>query len=576
MRDVEVVVNDAQLAEALTYCDNAGTAAFDTEGVYPDVEEFDTFNVFDGKTIGYSLAAGDRAWYIPLEHGGVFFREKVVLPWKCNVVCHNLKHEITAAGLEQGKGPVWGVEDTMLLAFLLGRPKIGLKELTGRTDSFDVIKAGRSLDQVPLMELARYAAEDARGCLQLFEEYKQSWAYTSEAYRLDLDVTWVIAAMERRGMHLSDGAAVLAQKLQGEMRALEDEWEFLFPGVDIGSPSQLRQYFYGSGLWTTEGVELTDKKKEPKVDHAALQCQLAFPENHLGRIAAEIKLSWQDRAKIVSTYTNTLLGAQARYSDGRLHPSYSITRTATGRFACSRPNLQNIPVRSELGREVKRLFVPARDAVFVSADYSQIELRMLAHLAPNGKLAEAYRKGADVHQQTADLVGVTRDMGKTGNFAVVYGAGGKKLAKAFHSSEEEAMDFVRGYAEAYPEVKELRDRVVKAATARGYVKTLTGRRRYLPDLQSGNKYRRWAAERRAFNTPIQGGAADIVKMGMVAAHKAGLPIVGQVHDEVLLESPEGKAEQHCGTLKRCLEDAYDLKVPLVAEPKIGRNWGECK
>jgi DNA polymerase-1 len=118
--------------------------------------------------------------------------------------------------------------------------------------------------------------------------------------------------------------------------------------------------------------------------------------------------------------------------------------------------------------------------------------------------------------------------------------------------------------------------VVKAATARGYVKTLTGRRRYLPDLQSGNKYKRWAAERRAFNTPIQGGAADIVKMGMVAAHNAGLPIVGQVHDEVLLESPEGKAEQHTLTLKGCLEDAYDLKVPLVAEPKIGRNWGECK
>jgi DNA polymerase I len=276
---------------------------------------------------------------------------------------------------------------------------------------------------------------------------------------------------------------------------------------------------------------------------------------------------------------------------GRLHTSFNQTVAATGRLSSSDPNLQNIPIRREMGAEIRRGFIPAEGHVFVSADYSQIELRILAHYSEDEAFVEAFRADADIHRQTAALIfgvepeGVTREMrdrAKTVNFAVIYGIGPFSLAQRLGISNAEAKEFIDRYFERFPGVRRYLDEQIEFARTHGYVETLTGRRRYIPEIASRNFNIRAFGERAATNAPIQGSSADLIKIAMIEIHRA-LAAVGaparmllQVHDELLFEAPRDSADEVLLLVKQKMESAAELRVPLVVESGVGKNWLECK
>jgi DNA polymerase-1 len=275
---------------------------------------------------------------------------------------------------------------------------------------------------------------------------------------------------------------------------------------------------------------------------------------------------------------------------GRIHTSLNQTITETGRLSSSNPNLQNIPVRSELGRQIRRAFVAAPDHVLVSADYSQIELRLLAHFSQDPVLIEAFRNGQDIHTRTAmEVFGVAaeavdgdmRRMAKTVNFGIIYGLSAFGLAQRLHISNEEARAYIEGYFSRYPRVKQYLDSIIVQAREQGYVTTLLQRRRYLPEISHSNRTVREAAERTAINMPFQGSASDLIKLAMVRLHQQiqaeHLPcaLLLQIHDELLFEIPTAAVDEIIPRIKTTMEGVWSLQVPLTVDIGQGTNWAEA-
>ena len=302
-------------------------------------------------------------------------------------------------------------------------------------------------------------------------------------------------------------------------------------------------------------------------------------------------LEHRQLSKLQSTYIDTLPDL-INPDTGRIHSSLNQTGTVTGRLSSSDPNLQNIPTRTTMGRRVREAFVAEEGCTLFAADYSQVELRILAHVSEDAALLEAFARDEDIHAFTASrvfevpLAEVTPEMrriAKTTNFAIVYGVTGYGLAQQTSLSPEQATDFIRTYFDRYPQVKAYLDRCKAQAAELGYVETLLGRRRYFPELQSDRKAHaglRAAAERMAINMPIQGTAADIIKIAMIRLHEQlnarqlrSRPLL-QVHDELLLEVPDNELEQVSALVVEIMEHAYPLKVPLKVDCKAGHNWGQ--
>jgi DNA polymerase-1 len=295
-------------------------------------------------------------------------------------------------------------------------------------------------------------------------------------------------------------------------------------------------------------------------------------------------LEWRALTKLKSTYVDALPEAMdAR--DGRVHTTFDQTGAATGRLASFDPNLQNIPIRTPQGRAIRRAFAAAPGCVLVGADYSQIELRVLAHLSGDPALVEAFRAGEDIHAATArrifkitgDVPPELRARAKVVNFGVLYGMGARSLAQQMGLELKEAKEFIDGYFTAFAGVRRYLDATLEQARERGWVATLLGRRRYLPELRSGHGAERAFAERVAVNTPIQGSAADLVKLAMLCVHRAlekrtGSRLLLQVHDELLLECPQGEAEAVAGVVRREMEGCYPLHVPLTVSIGTGPTW----
>jgi DNA polymerase-1 len=301
-------------------------------------------------------------------------------------------------------------------------------------------------------------------------------------------------------------------------------------------------------------------------------------------------LEYRQLDKLQSTYVSALPRLVNPHTR-RLHTTYNQTVASTGRLSSTEPNLQNIPIRRELGAEIRRGFVPADGYVFVSADYSQIELRILAHYSEDVAFVEAFRSGADIHRQTAalvfgveaaDVTRLMRDRAKTVNFAVIYGIGSFSLAQQIGVSNAEAKEFIDRYFERFPGVRTYLDKQVELARERGYIETLTRRRRYIPEIRSRNFNIRSFGERVATNAPIQGTAADLIKIAMIDIDRAirtegsGARMLLQVHDELLLESPRGEVEATLELVRSRMQNAAELSVPLVVESGVGENWLECK
>jgi DNA polymerase-1 len=273
----------------------------------------------------------------------------------------------------------------------------------------------------------------------------------------------------------------------------------------------------------------------------------------------------------------------------RIHSSFRQAVAATGRLSSSDPNLQNIPIRTDQGAEIRKGFVPADGFVFVTADYSQIELRILAHFSGDPAFVEAFRSGADIHRQTAaimfgvavaDVSGEMRAAAKTVNFATIYGIGAFALSHQLGTSVQEAKEFIENYFVRFPDVRKYLDEQIEKARATGYVETISGRRRYIPEINSRNYNIRQFGERAATNAPVQGSAADIIKLAMIAIHRetagTGIRMLLQVHDELVFESPIDQAEEARLLITRLMESAFPLSVPLEVVTGIGSDWFSCK
>jgi DNA polymerase-1 len=487
------------------------------------------------------------------------------------------------------------------MAWLLGKrgsekSPLGLKALAKTylnmdMRSFEDVAKGKTFDLLHPKDAIDYACDDAYAALKLGLAWSREMHHVpsiEKTYReVDLPFIRVLLDMEMRGVGVdSQGLCDVYESIQPRLDEIVRKWGELFPGVSISSPKQISAALYG-GVWSTAGVKEratgydTSKRAVMIARDRAIR---AAGADSIGALAADLKLEYQYLHKQASTYTLGLVEIANQYPDKRLHPSFMQTGTATGRLSSSYPNAQNISVHSQLGIDTLRCLIPSEGSALISADYSQIELRVLAHMS-GGALRAEYLAGADVHQSTADLVGCTRDQAKTLNFAMLYGAHNKKLAEQLGIGVGRAKELREGFWRGRPEVLELQQSILENARDVGYVETLLGHRRYIPELVEfagrdtrympfEEKLRLWGAERQAFNTVIQGGAADIVRLGMIKAHQRGLRMITQIHDDIIIESDN--PDEDAATLRECLESAYPLYVPLVAEPKIGYDWAELK
>lgn len=402
---------------------------------------------------------------------------------------------------------------------------------------------------------------------------------------IEMPLVPVLAKMERAGMlvdpdrlhSLSEGLATKIAEVERSIRDLAGDETF-----NIGSPMQLSHVLFDVMGLPTKGLKKT--KRGYYSTNAKVLSDLAR-DHEIVRLI----LDWREKSKIKSTYLDTL--GPLRRGDGRVHTTYNQTITATGRLSSSDPNLQNIPTRSELGRTVKTAFSAGEGSVFLAVDYSQIELRLLAHLSGDEHLVRAFNEGEDFHAETAARVfgvpvsEVTPDLrsrAKAVNFGIVYGQQAYGLSQSLHISMAEARDMIDRYYEAYPGVRTFLDNVVARAKQTGYAETMYGRRRHIPELKAKNPQLRGFGERTAMNHPMQGTAADIIKIAMARVSRRleeegfAAHMILQVHDELDFECPVNEVERLTTMVRDVMEHVVDLRVPLIAEASTGITWADAK
>ncbi len=605
----ELVQDIAQLKKWVARGTEVGVLAVDTET--------DSLTPSTTKMVGISLAtAPGQACYIPLGHvsaaagelslGGEVPRQlatqDVVALLKPLLedpailkVGQNIKFDLQVFG--QHGITVAPFDDTMLLSYALdnGLHGHGMDELSAtflghKPIAFsEVCGSGKNqitFDQVPLDKACAYAAEDADVTLRLWQLFKPRLALEHRAAlyeTIERPFVPVIAQMEHDGVVIDAGVLRgLSQTFALKMSELEAEIMAL-AGIEfnVGSPKQLGEVLFDK-LALPGGVK--GKTGAYSTDADVLE-ELAGA----GHAIAQKVLDWRGYAKLRSTYTEAL-PQQINPRTGRVHTSFSLVGTSTGRLSSSDPNLQNIPIRTEDGRSIRRAFIAPPGHKLLSIDYSQIELRLLAHMADIPALKDAFIHGVDIHAKTAsEVFGVPlaemtpelRRRAKAINFGIIYGISSFGLARQLGISQSEAGAFIKIYFERFPELKTYMDRTKDQCKSQGFVQTLFGRVVHIPTIRDKNPARRSFAERQAINAPLQGTAADIMKRAMIrippALAAAGLAakMVLQVHDELLFEVPDAEVEATGKLVKEIMQDAAQLNVPLIAEIGVADNWAEA-
>ena len=550
--------------------------------------------------VGISPAKGE-AYYVPLGHaqGSVDGAEArkllgpVLADPRIPKAVHDAKHDLIV--LDRAGWTLGGMDfDTLVASYLLDpESSHRLEDLArarlGETMASRAELEGRGAKQRPLREappdtLGRFAAEDADMTLRLrdlFVPELQGLELASLFHDVEMPLLYVLTNMERTGVAIdSQALAAMSGRLVRELERLEEACRQAADcAFNINSPSQLAEVLFERlalprGKRTKTGYSTDSEVLE------GLRAVHPLP----GLI-----LEYRQISKMKSTYVDTL-PAMLHPETGRVHARFNQAVAATGRLSSSDPNLQNIPVRTELGREVRRAFIPGEPGwVLVSADYSQIELRIMAHLSRDPVLLEAFRRNIDVHRDTAGrLFGMApesvsdqqRNLAKTVNFGILYGQGPFGLARTLGISSSEASTFIQNYKAQYAGVVGYLDRTLAQARRSGYVTTLLNRRRFLPALKFKSAAARAAAERLAINTPIQGSAADLIKVAMVnlarrlEAEGFRARLLMQVHDELVLEAPREEAETLSTLVRETMEKALQLDVPIVVNVGVGANWAE--
>lgn len=595
------ILTEAELQPWLARLESAELFAFDTETT--------SLDYMQAKLVGVSFAIepGEAA-YVPCGHDYMGAPEQISaerLVELLKPLLESDKPQKIGQNLKYDKNVLanYGVDlrgiafDTMLESYLLDSvatrhdmDSLALKYLDYKTTKFEDI-AGKGVkqltfNQIKLEEAGPYAAEDADITLRL---HRALWPQLAEQQgpkqvftNLEVPLISVLSKIERNGALID--AKVLGEQsveLSARLIGLEKQaFDLAGEEFNLSSPKQL-------GVILFEKLELPVIKKTPK--GAASTAEAVLQELALNYELPKVLMEYRGLAKLKSTYTDKL-PLMINPISGRVHTSYHQAVTATGRLSSSDPNLQNIPIRTQEGRRVRQAFIARPGYKMVAADYSQIELRIMAHLSGDKGLMNAFEKGLDVHKATAaevfgvELADVTTDMRRSAkaiNFGLIYGMSAFGLAKQLDVGRYEAQQYIDTYFERYPGVQQYMDNIRAQAHEQGYVETLQGRRLYLPEINTRNKMRQQAAERTAINAPMQGTAADIIKAAMIAVDEWLLRdnidalLVMQVHDELVLEVAEDQVDAISAKLCELMSAAADLKVPLLVESGTGNNWDEA-
>ncbi|MBI3376152.1 MAG: DNA polymerase I [Betaproteobacteria bacterium] len=598
-RRYSMIADETALRALIAHLETAGLVGFDTEttGLEPMV----------AKLVGMSFALERDAYYLPLAHEypgapeqfGVERALTLLRPWLENPlrakVGQNLKfdlhilanHGIRLAGI---------THDTLLESYVYeGHERHDLETLARRHLSWETISyddvTGKGASRIPfyavdVQRATEYAAEDADCTLAVHEALHPRVAADAKlAYvyeRLEMPVLPVLFEMERNGVLLDSGRLeAQSHELGREMLELEQKaYAAAGQPFNLNSPKQIQEILF-------DRQKLPVKKKTPSG-------QPSTDEDVLSELALDyplpkLLLEFRGLAKLKSTYTDKLPRMVDRHT-GRVHTTYSQAVAVTGRLASNDPNLQNIPIRTPQGRRIREAFIAPPGSKIVSADYSQIELRIMAHISGDAGLVKAFERGDDVHRATAaEVFGVPlgqvsadeRRAAKTINFGLIYGMSAFGLAQNLGIERATAQAYIDSYFNRYPGVARYMQETRELARNRGYVETVFGRRLWLPEIRSGGPQRRQAAERAAINAPMQGTAADLIKLAMIAVHawlakeKLATLLIMQVHDELVLEVPEGELESVKEGVRELMQSVAKLDVALVVDVGVGENWDQA-
>ena len=597
----ETILTQQQFKQWLERLEKAELFAFDTETTSLDYSKAEIVGV------SFAVTPGQAA-YIPLAHhytGAPDQLNRTEILEKLRPLLENpdkaklgqnlkydthvlANHGITLRGI---------AHDTMLESYVLNSTATKhnmddlAKEYLGVTTIHYEDVAGKGAKQIPFQEVAieeaaPYAAEDADITLQLhqvlmakLQPHPSLLALYSE---IEIPLIGVLARIESNGV-LIDTAMLAQQSLElaSHIVALEQlAHDFAGHTFNLGSPKQIQNILYDE-----QKIPVIKKtpKGQPSTEESVLQeLALEYP-------LPKLILEYRSLSKLKSTYTDKL-PQQVDDKTGRIHTSYHQAVAATGRLSSSNPNLQNIPIRSEEGRKIRQAFIAPQGYKIVAADYSQIELRIMAHLSADAGLLKAFSAGEDVHRATAsEVFGVALDQvttdlrrsAKAINFGLIYGMSSFGLAQQLGLSRSQAQSYIDLYFTRYPGVKNYMDSIREQAREQGYVETLFGRRLYLPEIKSRNAARRQYAERTAINAPMQGTAADIIKRAMIKTdqwlleEKPDAKMIMQVHDELVFEAAEDQVDNYSAIIRNMMSSAADLNVPLIVDIGVGNNWDEA-
>jgi DNA polymerase-1 len=607
----EAVFDEAALEQWIAAAYEKGVVAVDTET--------DALDAMGAALVGVSLSVeAGRACYIPLGHGAKGLAlddaetsKQIALDKAIRLlkplledesvlkVGQNLKYDMHVFA-RHGVN-VFPIEDTMLMSYALdcgvhghGMDELAELHLHHKTVKFsDVVGTGKnqkSFDEVAIAKATEYAAEDADITLRLYRHLKprlSAEGKTTVYETLERPLVPVIAGMEREGVKIDPAllARLSSDFAQRMARHEAEAHELAGENFNMASPKQISEILFGklglpggkktsTGAWSTSADILED---------------LAAAGHELPRAI----LDWRGLAKLKSTYSDALPAAINKET-GRVHTSYSLAATTTGRLASTEPNLQNIPIRTEDGRKIRTAFVPEKGNVLVSADYSQIELRLLAHIADLKSMKEAFANGVDIHAMTAsEMFGVpvegmdpmVRRRAKAINFGIIYGISAFGLANQLGIERGEAKAYIDSYFIKFPGIRKYMDDTIASAKKHGFVETIFGRRTHVGGVNDKNPAMRGYGERQAINAPIQGAAADVIRRAMIrmpaALNDAGLSakMLLQVHDELVFECPKAEADTLINVARRVMEKApfpaVELSVPLVVDARAGANWEEA-
>jgi DNA polymerase-1 len=596
-----IIDTDKKLSDLVKALNKAKIISFDTETTSTEEMRADI--------VGISLAVNEgEGYYIPIGHNSgnnlplKQVIEALIPPMtnpKIGKIAHNAKYDyiiLAKAGLTVT--PL--TFDTMLAEFIIdpSSRNLGLKNLAfvklgdEMTHIEELIGKGKkqiSMAEVAIESVAPYAVADAESTLRLLPiEEKELKRVNGEKllHEIDLPLTPILAAMQMEGISLDlPFFEKMSKELTKRLGEIEKQvYDMVGKPFNINSTQQLSDV-----LFKTLGLEPPDKNNKTASGHYSTAAGV-LEELSGKHPVVDLILEHRELSKIKSTYVDAL--PPAVDSNGRVHTSYSQTGAVTGRLSSNNPNLQNIPIRTETGRKVRNGFIAGKGNVLLSVDYSQIELRIVAHMAQDEDMLAAFRADEDIHSTTAGAIygvspeAVTKEMrrhAKAINFGLIYGMSAFGLTRSTDLTLAEAERFVKAYFEKFPGIKKYLDGIKKQAASQGYVETLLGRRRYFPALQAKtNPQLKNREEREAINAPIQGTAADIMKIAMLqipgALKKAKLSgkMLLQVHDELVLECPKDELEKTAKVVQKTMSEAFELSIPLSTEARYGNNWGEMK